>query len=281
MKKSWNYVTAGTLLLSLTLGLTGGASAETAGDAAKVTETAPAASVQPATKVGAKPVVMYRTSIGGLMMNETHERNYLKLLVKTYTPESEADWLAAFEARKQAEANFPKATPSVTVSIKDDIIKLDKKEAAGEAAQGGTDSQTAEKIMTKLISKEIAEQGVVKSGEEGQAEGKTFAYRIDKAADGVPFKDLTILPLGEASSSGILKPAEAGQNQEVPPAVKRQADFTKAVEADDTKAIKELLPQLLEDYKSQTVQMADAAEKMKQKLEAAQSKQEQAQQEQK
>ncbi|MDF2959825.1 MAG: hypothetical protein K0S39_1560 [Paenibacillus sp.] len=244
MKKPWHYVTAGTLLFSLTLGLVGGASAETAGDTTNAKGTEPASLSVPAQKES-KPVFMYRMGHSGLLQSESHERNYLKLLVKAYTPESEAAWSAAFEERKQVEKLLPKAAAAVKALPKDEvqIQKLDK-----DAVPPVTEDGKEPVVKVKPV--------------DGQEWNKTFVVRLEKAHSGAGGEGQSILPLGAALPDDILKAAESGH--EVPPQLKLQMDFTKAVEADDASAIKELLPQLLEDYKNKTVQLGKVAEKLKQ-----------------
>ncbi|NOU92082.1 hypothetical protein GC093_02380 [Paenibacillus sp. LMG 31456] len=241
MKKAWHYVTAGTLMFSLTLGLVGGASAETAGQISKVQAVESVSISMNALNGEAKPVFMYRIAHPGLLQNEAHERKYLQMLVKAYTPADEAAWLAAFEGRKQVEEQFPKmsSTRAIKVTEAAKLQKLDKN------------------IVPSLT--EVGEHGMeVVAPNEGQEGKNLFSVRLNKSTNSEVGTESTgaIFPLDAVVSDGII----STQESEASPQLKLQVDFTKAVEADDSSAIKELLPKLLNDYKEKTAQMSKALE---------------------
>ncbi|MFD0682031.1 MULTISPECIES: hypothetical protein [unclassified Paenibacillus] len=257
MKKAWHYVTAGTLMFSLTLGLVGGASAEeAAGNFTKVQATEAASVTTSLPNGNQKSMFMYRMGHSGLLQSEANERKYLQLLAKAYTPGDEAAWLAAFDGRKKVEEQFPKmaATRAFKMTNAVSIQKLDKDAVPSltEGVENGT---------------------VTMSPVEGEEGKKLFTIRVNKTtnAEGVEGAPGSIFPLEAVVSDDIINAKES----EAPPELKLQTDFAKAVEADDSAAIKELLPKLLIDYKEKTAEMTKALEQIKEKQQEKQKQESQ------
>ncbi|KRF43999.1 hypothetical protein [Paenibacillus sp. Soil787] len=239
MKTQWKKRAAQTSLLAVIATIAFGAVSASAADTTKDKKSAQA--VQISQPEGSKPVMMFRatSASSGLLMQPSHERNYWKLLASTYAPETLSDWKKALEDRKQVENEFPKPTFSKKVIIKKDT------------ATGKTDA----KVLTEDEALQL----------EGLSASVTAAS-AEIATDGVitpPAKDIMIKQLVtqaipyEGAVAGDIMKAEPSE------AFKRQQKLTEAVEADDTAAIKSLLPELLKDYVKQTEELRELTKKLK------------------
>ncbi|NOU89038.1 hypothetical protein GC102_25300 [Paenibacillus sp. LMG 31460] len=243
MKTQWKKRAAQTSLLAVIATIAFGAVTASAADTNKDTKLIQG--IQISQPEGSKPVMMFRatSASSGLLMQPSHERNYWKLLASTYAPETLSDWKKALEDRKQVENEFPKPTFAKKVIITKD------------AATGKTD----EKALT--------EDGTL------QMEGLSDSVSAVPALPAVtinsngeitpPTKDIMIkqlvtqaLPFEGAVAGDIMK-------AELPESFKRQQKLTEAVEADDTAAIKNLLPELLKDYVKQTEELRELTKKLK------------------
>lgn len=249
MKTQWKKRAAQTSLLAVIATIAFGAVNASAADTTKETKTIQAA-VQISQPEGSKPVMMFRatSASSGLLMQPSHERNYLKMLASTYAPETLSDWKKALEDRKQVENEFPKPTFAKKVIIKKD-------DATGK---------TEEKVLTEGDALQL----------EGLADSVTAVPALPSVtinSDGEitpPTKDIMIkqlvtqaLPLEGAVAGDIMK-------AELPESFKRQQKLTEAVEADDTAAIKSLLPELLKDYVKQTEELRELTKKLKTEIPA-------------
>ncbi|MZQ83992.1 hypothetical protein GQF01_17910 [Paenibacillus sp. 5J-6] len=228
------------LMVTMAFGAVGGASAADA----TTKESQPSISVTSATPVMATSGFQLHTSSASLLLQPAHERNYLKLLVSTYAPNSLAEWKQALEDRKQAESEMPKPTFAKTMVIK------------GSTAALSTSPGTFENKIFKLDPAQPAT--TLPDGEAVQLvpskEVKTFTIMKD-GADATA--TIQALPLeGKAISGDIIK-AEPSE------AFKRQQKLAEAVEADDAAAIQSLLPELLTDYKKETESLRNLAKTMK------------------
>jgi hypothetical protein len=238
MKKKFNTVAAA-LLLSLTMGMAGSAAAETASESEqKVDKTIPVSAVKSVPALALGRVYMATQTGFGLLSNPVHERNYLKLMVKAYAADSEQAWDEALEARKQAEAQFSK-------SLK---IRLES------ALPGGQIPESETVVITK--DKPLVGESTTKEVQVGDKK-LHFTFIQKNIAEtqnnplGVPFQD------------GILHEEQA-VTMEASPQAQLQGDFSKAVDAGDAAAIKELLPKLLEEYKQTTDKIIKSIEQQKQ-----------------
>jgi hypothetical protein len=240
MKKS-NTMAAGLLLLSLTMGMAGSAAAESASEAVPKKDQAMRVTAANAVSSLSLGGVFMNHSVGlGLLGNPVHERNYLKLLVKAYTPDSEQAWNGAFEERKQAEAQFTK-----TLTIRTLPALPDGQLPASEAVQITTEKPLNGDSATKEI----------KIGD-----NKVHVTFIQK--DLAAVTDAQYSPVGITPPDGIIN-GMSTVTAVASPEAKLQGDFSKAVDAGDAAAIKELLPKLLEDYKQSTAKMNESIEQYK------------------
>lgn len=244
MKTQWKRRASQASLLAfmvtMAFGAVGGASAADATSA----EPKPSVTVTSAMPVMATNAVQLHTS-SGLLMQPAHERNYLKLLVSTYAPESLTEWKQALEDRKQAESEMPKPAFAKKILIKgaatallptspnaseNKMFKLEPAQPApalpdGEAAQ----LVPSKEVRTMTIIKNITDTGT----------------------------DIQALPLEGVIAGDIIK---AEPSSEV---FKRQQKLAEAVEADDASTIQSLLPELLVDYKKETESLRTMAKTMK------------------
>ncbi|SDD14846.1 hypothetical protein SAMN02799630_02240 [Paenibacillus sp. UNCCL117] len=192
------------------------------------------------------------TAAPDLLLNPVHERHYWKLLVGAYAPESAEAWNAALEERKQVQADLPSAGRSAT-------IRLYK----AEAAQGKSDAESLPAPLAVSAIPTAKADGleqldmVLETAPEGAL---SHRVQIRKLEDGkrIAEVDGKVIPLEE--SGAIMK-------TELPEEIKRQQQLTEAVEQGDGDKIRELLPQLLEDYRKQTEAIRGAAEKLKSQAE--------------
>ncbi|NOV01653.1 hypothetical protein [Paenibacillus planticolens] len=239
MKTQWKRRASQASLLAfmvtMAFGAVGGASAADATSA----ETKPSIAVTSATPVTAVSAVQLRTS-SNLLMQPTHERNYLKLLVSTYAPESLTEWKQALEDRKQAESEMPKPTFATKTVIKGTATALPISPSGSE---------------TKMFNLESAPALLDGEGAQGVPGKELRAMTIIKD-NAEATTTIQALPLEGAISGDIMK-AEPSEE------FKRQQKLAEAVEADDASAIQSLLPELLADYKKETESLRTIAKTMK------------------
>jgi hypothetical protein len=244
MKTQWKRRASQASLLAfmvtMAFGAVGGASAADA----TTTDTKASIAVTSALPVMATSAAQLRTSSGGLLLQPAHERNYLKLLVSTYAPDSLAEWKQALEDRKQAESEMPKPTFAKTMVIKGSATAL-------PASPG-----TFENKIFKLDPAQPAP--TLPDGEAAQLVPSKEARMFTITKDGVDATTtIQALPLEGTAISGDIIKAEPSE------AFKRQQKLTEAVEADDAAGIQSLLPELLTDYKKETESLRDLAKKLK------------------
>jgi hypothetical protein len=244
MNKKLQTAAAGVLMLSLTLGLVDAASAETTN---QTDQAQPKQTIQLSVPAVAAKGGVFMAYPGGLgmLLNPIHERNYLKLMVKSYTPGSEQAWNRALEDRKMAEQLMDK---SLTLRMK-------------AALPGEQQSEEANIITDKLQAGEQQEVDIQK----GDKKFTIFVNKKEAATTGEQNTPLVIPLPGD-----IMKTSDT--DMEVSPQAKLQGDFSKAVEAGDETVIKELLPKLLDEYKQTTEKINKEAEKLKQAQADAPSK---------
>lgn len=244
MKTQWKRRASQASLLAfmvtMAFGAVGGASAADA----NTNENKPSIAITTATPVMATSGFQLHASSSGLLLQPAHERNYLKLLVSTYAPDSLAAWKQALEDRKQAESEMPKPAFAKTMVIK------------GSTAALSTSPGTFENKIFKLDPAQPAT--ALPDGEAVQLvpskEVKTFTI-IKDGADATA--TIQALPLEGTAISGDIIKAEPSE------AFKRQQKLAEAVEADDAAAIQSLLPELLTDYKKETESLRNLAKTMK------------------
>ena len=131
--KKLKTLTAGSVLLTMVLGASGAALAETAKPVEVKTE---AQEAVPAVKAGA---VLVRSA--GMLFNPVHERKYMQLLVQSYAPDSAAQWNAALEERKQVESDMSKTLEKQVIlktapATPVEAIKIQKLDDASAGADG-------------------------------------------------------------------------------------------------------------------------------------------------
>ena len=133
--KRLKVLTAGSVLLTMVLGASGAALAETAKPAEVKTE------AQGTTAAIKAPMVTVRAA--GMLFNPVHERKYMQLLVQAYAPQSAAQWNAALEERKQVESVMSK-TLEKQVILKTDAVPVEaveiRKVDGTKEEAGATDS---------------------------------------------------------------------------------------------------------------------------------------------
>jgi hypothetical protein len=141
------------------------------------------------------------------------------------------------------------------------LVQAHAPESAGDWKAALDERQQVESQMPKpeTLAKKMAIQKPATPGE-GKAGNQVSGpeeprFQIELSNSVLP--TLPVPPLDAVSKDDIL-------NGELPPELKLQDDFAKAVEADNDATIKELLPKLLENYKKQTAELKIVAEKMKQ-----------------
>ncbi|NHN31006.1 hypothetical protein [Paenibacillus agricola] len=247
MKKKTNKAVTGLLLLSLTMGLAGSAAA-----ADDQTDSVPKAD-QTMTVPTTMKVSLGTSTLGGVFMahpagfgllgNPVHERNYLKMLVKAYAPDSEQAWSNAFTERKQAAEQFSK---TITIRTYPAL-------PSGEA----TSSEATQIIAAKPVDGEFA----VKEIQAGDQKAHVTFINKEHATLKISQNN----PVGSPLQDGIINEMSAmAKETSTSPQAKLQGDFSKAVDAGDAASIKELLPALLEDYKQTTDNMNKSIEQQKQ-----------------
>lgn len=233
MKKTWKKTTMAALMLTLALGSGGSAFAQTAdgqpGGTESVSTTEAAVPALSASKLN----VVRLAPAMGLLSNPAHEQQYLKMLVKSYAPESEAEWTEAINERKQVQQSLPQA---VTIT---------------KALAAGTEDRPSDGSKPVLfINKSSVTDAVPAEKAEPVTDGAAVQTEAGKTVKRI------ILPKNSGAADDIIKKdMEALQTQ-----LKLQNDLAQALEADDADQVKALLPQLLEQYKGQTAELKKISE---------------------
>jgi|GEM_PF-5430584 len=233
MKNTWKKTTMAALMLTLALGSGGSAFAQTPDGQTGGTEPNTASEVTAPALTASKLNVVRIAPAMGLLSGPAHEQQYLKMLVKTYAPESEAEWTEAMNERKQVQQSLPQ-----TLTLKK------------ASAVGGEDQPSDKSEPVLFINKVTAADAVPALKAETISAGE--AVQIE---EGKTMKRI-ILPKTSAAADDIIKKdMETFQAQ-----LKLQNDLANALEADDADQVKTLLPQLLEQYKGQTAEMKKISE---------------------
>ncbi|WP_426445586.1 hypothetical protein ACP26L_19550 [Paenibacillus sp. S-38] len=230
-KRGLMKVSAAAMILAGTAGGLSSVSAEEASASDDV-----AASIAGAAKPEGKPLVIRFQAHGTEAMNlPIHQRSYWKLLVGKYAPESADAWTAALEERKALEASLPGLEPGANR-----VIKVTEKAPEGAAEWNGELPEPTPGIESPKVLR-IHPDGNTPV-EPAPADGTTKNVKI--------FKFHTETANGTIST----KPSQEAE---------RLIKLGEAVEADDAEAVRALLPQLLEDYRKQTEELKNLAEKIK------------------
>ncbi|MBO9611027.1 MAG: hypothetical protein J7639_34080 [Paenibacillaceae bacterium] len=254
MKKEWKrratQVGLFSLLAAVAVGGTGASAADSGADEAGQT-TAPATltvssvSALPGTFAMTAPMLSVQAGSigGGLLMTPAHERNYLRLLAESYTPDDAAKWREALAERKQAEADMADA-----------MAKLAPKPVKLEASSEGVRLE-ASPVLPPLP--EVKEGKLSASGPFGTLPTLTLQAKP--------------LPAGETATAASnlffsydVKGTDAikWEEAELPASIKLQNELTAAVEADDAAKIRELLPQLLDQYREDTKNLQESVKNL-------------------
>lgn len=237
MKKAWKNTTMAALMLTLALGSGGAAFAQTTdGQQSDKVEMKVVEAVK-TTEAKAAGMMSIAPAMGmGLLSNPVHEQQYIKMLVKAYAPETEQQWTDAIQERKQVEQKLTKPMMLIKMAAAKDGQSSDE-------AQAITDAVKMEAVFAVPAEKlEAAKEGAAEGGQDQPAK-TVIAKRVilpnkSEAANVIMTKDMNVLTAG----------------------LKLQNDIAQAVEAGDGAQMKELLPQLLEQYKEQTAQLKKISE---------------------
>lgn len=253
MKKEWKRRAAQVGLLSLlaavAVGGTGASAddsgADEAGKTAPATLTLSAVSALPGTVAAVAPALSVHVGgIGaGLLMTPAHERNYLRLLAETYTPDDAAKWREALAERKQAEADFADA-----------MAKLAPKPVKIEASSEGVRLE-ASPVLPPLP--ELKEGKLSVSGSAVALPTASFQLKTLPAGEKAPETGNQVFTYDVKGTDAI-----KWEELELPASVKLQHELTAAVEADDADKIRELLPQLLDQYREYTKKLQESAKNL-------------------
>ncbi|MDF2671534.1 MAG: hypothetical protein K0R67_3840 [Paenibacillus sp.] len=220
-KAKWAQVGLMALVLTIGAGGMSAASAEETGNTTGQATVPTYETAQPAV-ISSSMVIGHASAGPGLLVNPIHQRNYWKLLVAAYAPELSEQWANALEDRKKLDDSVPKNAPTLHFSSKSESFTLPSVSAVPGAI--------------------------------GAVSVKEGALLKVEALEG------TFESLGNVTTLPALS-VNAIMSRELPPELQIYIDLNKAVEADDADSIRELLPQLLENYVKET-------ENLKQNLEA-------------
>ncbi|KPV58364.1 hypothetical protein QJ48_17020 [Paenibacillus sp. A3] len=237
MKTIVKFGTIGTLLLATAFGAVGSAAAETAKDR---TAAVPAQKVE-----GAKMISVHRLS--GMLQQPAHERAYLKLLAKTYAPESVEAWNQVLTERQEVEKDMPKPPAMLTVARKDKADSDAKDEAGLSKDAVGKEGRVKIRVLDGVNKENFSSQPL----------------RVEILTDGAAADGQKMI--GAALADDIMK-AEPSEE------MKRQEALAEAAEAGNGEAIRGLLPQLLDDYRKETAELKTMAAKLKAELQKMESK---------
>lgn len=181
------------------------------------------------------------------LVTSAHERNYLKLIVGQYAPDSLNEWKQALEDRKQAESEMPKPyNETITDTGKTSTMKLNGAVVAPDGS--GSDN---EKLSDQASPSGAVEGNLSPPKDEN---GNVIFEKSSNLADpetGAPDGEVRE---GNESTTAI--------KIELPESVQRQQKLDEAIEADDAATIKSLLPDMLNDYKVETAKIHELAKKL-------------------
>ncbi|UKS25313.1 hypothetical protein LOZ80_27495 [Paenibacillus sp. HWE-109] len=245
------------VVATMAFGAISASAAETNSDNKNVTT-----SIQATQTVAATGAFQLRSSAPSLLFQPAHQRNYLKLLASTYSPESLKEWKQALEDRKQAESEMPQMAAFKSVSIKDKDGGAVPSNAETVTIDGASITNMDTAFVTGIAVPAVPATKVGELPEGEPTPGKKiFMERLSE--DGAVLQDtVQALPLEGVVTGDIMK-------GELPESFKRQQKLADAVEADDTATIKSLLPELLKDYKAETENIRSLAKKLKEAADKA------------
>ncbi|RIX46575.1 hypothetical protein D3P08_26050 [Paenibacillus nanensis] len=218
--------------LAVAAALTTGGISAFAAEQAQTGETQEAKAGAEAVK-GKPFIYQFHAGDAGLLNNPIHQRNYWKLLVQAYAPETASAWTSALEERKQLEASLPAADAGHVVTFKGRLPD------GVELSEQPEDPQNTLRIQ------------IDKSGN-----NQHIAKFTDPSGNVISMPTTDILKLQE-------KPEQFTIHKEPAPEIQRLIKLNEAVEANDAEAIRTLLPQLLEDYRKQTAELKEDIEQLK------------------
>ncbi|MGF7031697.1 hypothetical protein J2T17_002611 [Paenibacillus mucilaginosus] len=218
-------------------GTTGGFSSVSAEETTAADEVQAAAqgAVDAAQAAGKPMIVRFHAHSTEALNLPAHQRSYWKLLVDKYAPETADSWAAALEERKALEASLPKPEPGANR-----VIKVKGKAPEGAAEWSGELPEPTPGMESPKVLR-IHPDGNTPV-EPAPADGTTKNVKI--------FKFHT-------------EPGDGTISTKPSPEAERLIKLGEAVEADDAEAVRALLPQLLEDYRKQTEELKNLAEKLK------------------
>jgi hypothetical protein len=258
MKTQWKRRVSQTglaaLMVTMAFGALGSASAAESDTSAQTQ--VPAVQAQPAVQI--LPTFVYQQRSSSLLLLPALQRNYLKMLASTYAPETIADWKQALDERKQLESEIPQPEAMKSIVI---MKKAGKAADEGNKETGETAPVESKMFMTMPFTKiDPANEAAQSDSSVPSAELKdsltSDRFQITMTKDGILTKDLTqALPVEGIKASDIIK-AEPTEE------FKRQQKLAEAVEADDSAAIRSLLPELLKDYKKETETLRTVIKKL-------------------
>ncbi|BFT75653.1 hypothetical protein [Paenibacillus sp. P36] len=253
MKTQWKRRASQASLLAFMVTMAFGAVGSASAADTTTTDTKASTAITSATPVMATSAVQLHSVSGSLLLQPAHERNYLKLLVSNYAPESLTAWKQALEDRKQAESEMPKPAFAKTMVI--------KSAATIQPATPGT-------LETKMFKLDPAQPApTLPDGEAAQLLPSKEAMKFTVIKDGADATaTIQALPLEGTAISGDIIKAEPSE------AFKRQQKLAEAVEADDAATIQSLLPELLTDYKKETESLRSLAKTLKEQAAKADEK---------
>jgi hypothetical protein len=261
MKTTWKKRAVQTSMLAIMTTIALGAVSASAADT--TSEANPVQAIQMVKAVAGAPAVFFRSSNASLLNQPAHERNYLKMLASTYTPDALADWKKALDDRKQVEADFPKPTFSKPVLLHRDA-SIDKADGVAPvdatfttSIASGAVAVEAIEALPPLPALSPEEIKALPQGEEGPK--RIFINRVAPTEGQAPDQITRVLPVEAGFASDIMVAAP----KELPESFKRQQKLAEAVEADDAEAIRGILPELLKDYVKETESLREMSKKIK------------------
>lgn len=234
MKTDWKSFGMKMSTLAVAAALTTGGFSAFAAEQAQTGETQEAQASAEAVK-GKLFIYQFHTSDAGLLNNPIHQRNYWKLLVQAYAPESVDAWTNALDERKQLEASFPVTDAGHVITFKGNLPD-------GLEMSEQRDAEEPQNTLRIQIDKSGNNQHIAKF--------------TDPSGNVMAMPTTDILKLHEESGDATI-------NKEPTPEVQRLTKLNEAVEANDADAIRTLLPQLLEDYRKQTAELKADIERLK------------------
>ncbi|OCT11415.1 hypothetical protein A8709_07020 [Paenibacillus pectinilyticus] len=253
MKSTWKKRAVQTSMLAIMTTIAFGAVSASAADT--TSEAKPVQAVQLTKAVAAAPAVFFRSSSASLLNQPAHERNYLKMLASTYTPDALADWKKALDDRKQVEADMPKPTFAKTVTISKGSVAAGVLTPSDTAFVTNLDGVKTLPALPTLTPEQLES---LPAGTEGPKQIVIKNLLPSKEAT-ISVEAAQALPVEAGVASDIMVTAAA----ELPESFQRQQKLADAVEADDAETIRALLPELLKDYVKETENLREMAKKIK------------------